>query len=198
MNHWEDNLKDHKRLIYCVFILLIILTVVYIYPKKFNKEYSGVIYRLGESAYSEKIKISFEGYLSKRLLKGDKFQGTINIGDKKLTMIKMEFGNIVLFIPVGIYLPLLKNDKRVLINLFFIFIVSLFIEIIQGLLGIGAPDIDDIILNCIGGWIGILVYKSLLFILRDEKKVRTAITILSAIIGLPVILYLLFMVRLRF
>ena len=106
-------------------------------------------------------------------------------------------GNIVIFIPIGIYLPLLKKDKRVITNLLFIFIVSLFIEIIQGLLGIGASDIDDIILNCLGGWIGILGYKFLLFILRDEKKVHTAITILSAMVGLPVLLYLLFMVRLR-
>lgn len=107
-------------------------------------------------------------------------------------------GNIVIFIPLGIYLPLFKNDKRVITNLLFIFIVSLFVETIQGLLGIGASDIDDIILNCLGGWIGILGYKFLIFILRDEKKVHTAITILSAIVGLPVILYLLFMVRLRF
>jgi glycopeptide antibiotics resistance protein len=107
-------------------------------------------------------------------------------------------GNIVIFIPLGIYLPLFKKDKRVLVNLIFIFIVSLFVEIIQGLLGIGVSDIDDIILNCFGGWIGILGYKFLLFILRDEKKVHTAITILSAIVGLPVILYLLFMVKMRF
>jgi glycopeptide antibiotics resistance protein len=107
-------------------------------------------------------------------------------------------GNIVIFIPLGIYLPLLKKDKRVLVNLFFIFVVSLFVEIIQGFLGIGVSDIDDIILNCLGGWIGILGYKFLLFILRDEKKVDTAITILSATIGLPVILYLLFMMKMRF
>jgi glycopeptide antibiotics resistance protein len=107
-------------------------------------------------------------------------------------------GNIVIFIPLGTYLSLFKNDKRVITNLLFIFIVSLFVEIIQGLLGIGASDIDDIILNCLGGWIGILGYKFLLFILRDEKKVHTAITILSAIVGLPVILYLSFMVRMRF
>lgn len=105
-------------------------------------------------------------------------------------------GNIVIFIPLGIYLPLLKKDKRVITNLLFIFIVSLFVEIIQGLLGIGASDIDDIILNSLGGLVGILGYKFLLFILRDEKKVRVAITILSAI-GLPVLLCLLFMVRLR-
>ncbi len=105
-------------------------------------------------------------------------------------------GNIVIFIPLGTYLSLFKNNKRVITNLLFIFIASLFIEIIQGLLGIGASDIDDIILNCLGGLVGILGYKFLLFILRDEKKVRVAITILSAI-GLPVLLYLLFVVRLR-
>ncbi|WP_346962170.1 VanZ family protein [Clostridium sp.] len=106
-------------------------------------------------------------------------------------------GNIVIFIPLGTYLSLFKNDKRVKTNLLFIFIVSSSVEIIQGLLGIGASDIDDIILNCLGGLIGILGYKFLLFILRDEKKVHTAITILSAI-GLPCILYYLFMVRMRF
>lgn len=106
-------------------------------------------------------------------------------------------GNIVIFIPLGTYLALFKNDKRVITNLLFIFIVSLFVEIIQGLLSIGVSDIDDIILNCLGGLIGILGYKFLLFILRAEKKVHTAITILSAI-GLPRILYYLFMVSMRF
>jgi glycopeptide antibiotics resistance protein len=107
-------------------------------------------------------------------------------------------GNIVIFIPLGIYLPLFKNDKRIITNLLLIFIVSLFVEIIQGLFGIGAADVDDIILNCLGGWIGILGYKFILLILRDEKKVHTAISILSAIVGLPVIIYLLFMVKMRF
>ncbi|GFZ30006.1 membrane protein, VanZ family [Clostridium zeae] len=105
-------------------------------------------------------------------------------------------GNIVIFMPLGTYLLLFKKNKKVINNLFFIFIVSLFIEIIQGILGIGASDIDDIILNCLGGLVGILGYKFLLFILRDKKKVRVAITILSAI-GLPVLLFLLFKVRLR-
>lgn len=105
-------------------------------------------------------------------------------------------GNIAIFIPLGAYLSLFENNKRVIANLLLIFIVSLFIEIIQGLLGIGTSDIDDIILNCLGGLVGILGYKFLLFMLRDEKKVRVPITILSAI-GLPVLLYLLFMVRLR-
>lgn len=109
-----------------------------------------------------------------------------------------EVGNIVIFIPLGIYLPLFKKDKRELANLLFIFIVSLSVEIIQRLLGIGVSDVDDIILNCLGGWIGILGYQLLLYILRDERKAHTTITLLSAVFGLPVILYLLFMMKMRF
>ncbi|AKN33749.1 teicoplanin resistance protein VanZ [Clostridium carboxidivorans P7] len=105
-------------------------------------------------------------------------------------------GNIIIFIPLGIYLTLFKKDKRIIPNLLFIFIVSLFVEVIQGLLALGTADIDDIILNCLGGLVGILGYKFLLLLLKGEKKVRVVITIISAI-GLPVLLYLLFMVRLR-
>lgn len=106
-------------------------------------------------------------------------------------------GNIAIFIPLGVYLSLFKNNKKIINNLLLIFIVSLFTEIIQGLLGIGSSDIDDIILNCFGGLVGILGYKCLLFILHNDKKVRFTITILSAI-GLPILLYLLFIIRLRF
>ena len=106
-------------------------------------------------------------------------------------------GNIVIFVPLGAYLSLFKRDKGVIRSLLLIFIVSLFVEIIQGILAIGASDIDDIILNCLGGLIGILGYKFLLFILRHEKKVHTAITIISAM-GLPYVLYYLLMVKMRF
>lgn len=107
-------------------------------------------------------------------------------------------GNIVIFIPLGLYLPLFKKNKRILVNFMCIFIVSLAVEILQGLLGIGVSDIDDIILNSLGGGIGILGYKFIALMLQNETKVNTVITILSAIIGLPVILYLLFMVKMRF
>ncbi len=106
-------------------------------------------------------------------------------------------GNIVIFVPLGAYLPLFKKDKRVIRSLLLIFTVSLFVEIIQGILGIGASDIDDIILNCLGGLIGILGYKFLLFILQGEKKAHTAIAIISAM-GLPYVLFYLFMVKMRF
>ncbi|TYP79343.1 VanZ family protein [Paenibacillus methanolicus] len=107
-------------------------------------------------------------------------------------------GNIMIFIPLGGYLSLFKNKARAVINLRIIVLASLIVEIIQGILGIGAADIDDLILNGLGGWLGILGYQTLRFIVRDEKKVHTAITVLSAIIVLPALYYYLFMIKMRF
>ncbi|GMK41420.1 membrane protein, VanZ family [Paenibacillus sp. CCS19] len=107
-------------------------------------------------------------------------------------------GNILIFIPIGVYLSVLKSNKRVLTNLSMILVMTLLVEIIQGLAGIGTADIDDILLNSLGGWIGILVYKLLLFTLREEKKVHTVITVLSVIIGMPIIYYFIFMIKMRF
>ena len=107
-------------------------------------------------------------------------------------------GNILLFIPLGLYLPLIKKDKRMAVNLILVLIVSFSVEVVQGLLGIGTADIDDVILNSLGGWIGILGYRFLLFASRDENKARTVIALLSVIIGLPIVFYLLFMIKMRF
>lgn len=105
-------------------------------------------------------------------------------------------GNIIAFVPLGAYLPLLRRDKRIGINLLLVFLVSLIIEIGQGIFGIGAADVDDIILNCIGGLIGILGFRLLQLILRKDNYVRTTIAVLS-LIGAPVLVYYTFVIRLR-
>ncbi|ACT01863.1 VanZ family protein [Paenibacillus sp. JDR-2] len=105
-------------------------------------------------------------------------------------------GNILIFIPLGVYLPLFKNNY--ITNVLSVVTLSLFVEIIQGLLGIGTADIDDIILNSIGGWIGLFIYKLIHFILRHKNRVITAITVISTIVGLPITYYLLFMIKMRF
>jgi glycopeptide antibiotics resistance protein len=94
-------------------------------------------------------------------------------------------GNIILFMPLGVYLQLLKKDKRISISMGIVFLISLLVEMFQFIFGIGATDIDDIILNSLGGLIGILVYKVLLLIFKDEEKVRLTIVV----IGLIVILF---------
>lgn len=66
-------------------------------------------------------------------------------------------GNIIMFIPIGIFLPILFHisyKKVILIGLMY----SLFIETMQLMLP-RVTDIDDIILNILGVSIGILIYK---------------------------------------
>ncbi len=67
-------------------------------------------------------------------------------------------GNIVLFIPFGYFVSYyLKANKKWYLSIFITFITSLTIELIQ--MGIGRSfDVDDIILNLLGGFIGYLCY----------------------------------------
>ena len=90
----ENDMKIYKKLIiYGIFIFFIIWIVNYLSPRRLNKEYSGEIYRIGVSNYSEHIKINIDGNLYKGLFKGDKFKGTIIIGDKKLLKLDMIIDN---------------------------------------------------------------------------------------------------------
>jgi len=54
-------------------------------------------------------------------------------------------------------------------NTTIIILSSLFLEVIQYIFSIGVSDINDVILNLLGGILGIVIYKSLRFMLREEK-----------------------------
>lgn len=79
-------------------------------------------------------------------------------------------GNVALFLPLGVLLPLVSNRLRLLKRVLVVALcLSLSIEAIQFVLRfLGNPravDIDDVILNTMGGCLGFAVYK--LFIARD-------------------------------
>lgn len=85
-------MNKYKKLIIITFIItFIFLIIFYCYPRKLYSECSGIIYRLGDSNYSDDIKINLDGYYSKGLFTGDIFEGAITIGEKKLTKINMKF-----------------------------------------------------------------------------------------------------------
>lgn len=77
------------------------------------------------------------------------------------------FGNVLVFIPVGLMLPMVhrasKNILVAIINTLF-FIVG--IEVFQLFSNFGAFDVDDIILNMFGVLIGSCIYK----IVRKSEK----------------------------
>lgn len=105
--------------------------------------------------------------------------------------IKNIIGNIVLFIPYGYFSSYFLNNKKFSFNILFTLIVTLSIELVQYNIG-RTFDIDDIILNVIGGVIGFVVYIAL-----DAVKVRlpkflksdTFLNILSIVIVVILIIY---------
>jgi glycopeptide antibiotics resistance protein len=67
------------------------------------------------------------------------------------------FGNILLFLPFGIFVSKYLDIKKWGYIIFISLIISLTIESIQLVIG-RIFDIDDIILNVTGGFLGYIVY----------------------------------------
>ena len=97
-------------------------------------------------------------------------------------------GNIAIFIPLGIYIPLLINKKSIFTNSAIVALISLCVEIVQYILAIGTADVDDIILNTIGGLLGILIFKLVYLVFKDKSKV--VITFLTPIGGVIAVILL--------
>jgi glycopeptide antibiotics resistance protein len=105
-------------------------------------------------------------------------------------------GNIVAFAPLGLYLPLLRRDARVWANVLIIASTSIAVEVVQGTLGPGSSDIDDVILNTVGGLVGVLCFTLLRVLLRRRARVIAAVAGLS-VLAVPILCYLLFVIRLQ-
>lgn len=95
-------------------------------------------------------------------------------------------GNICLFLPLGVYLQLFRKRKNSITSIVILSLVSLVIELIQFAFGIGVTDIDDIILNCLGGALGVLLYQLIDLAVKDKRKIKAIITICSSIVGVPI------------
>lgn len=68
------------------------------------------------------------------------------------------FKNMILFVPLGFLLPLLWKRERLVEKTVSIgFLFSLYIEVLQ-LFSFRATDIDDLLMNTLGTWIGYLLF----------------------------------------
>ena len=63
--------------------------------------------------------------------------------------------NIIVFVPLGVYVQIFKEDWKIAKKCMVTFWISFLFEIVQFILAIGASDITDIIGNTLGGIIGI-------------------------------------------
>ena len=69
-------------------------------------------------------------------------------------------GNMVGFMPFGFFLPIISRRSRKWYNtVLFGFCFSLCIEVTQLVMRVGSFDVDDILLNTIGGAMGFVTYR---------------------------------------
>ena len=99
-------------------------------------------------------------------------------GLSPIRLIENLAGNIILFVPFGILLPLaFKIEKKTIL---FGCLVSCFIEAMQFAFAMGAADVDDIILNTLGAVIGYLFY---IIAKHIFKKQTVLLTVSSIVLG---------------
>lgn len=67
-------------------------------------------------------------------------------------------GNLVIFMPIGFFVPLLYKDMGVIKSTFTGFLISGGIEFLQLFVNRGT-DVDDIMLNTIGAFLGYMVFR---------------------------------------
>ncbi|UMZ72839.1 VanZ like family protein [Natranaerofaba carboxydovora] len=79
--------------------------------------------------------------------------------------IRLSLYNLIMLLPLGVYLPVLLNVKSIKKISLYIALTSLTIEIYQiilsyfGVVLARTANVDDIILNTIGGIIGYCIYR---------------------------------------
>lgn len=105
--------------------------------------------------------------------------------------VKNIVGNILLFLPFGYFISEYLKVNKVYLTIFLTVLISTTIEFVQLYIG-RTFDIDDIILNTLGGILGYLLYKvinKILFILPKSVKNDNVINFIVVIIILIIIIY---------
>jgi len=104
--------------------------------------------------------------------------------------------NLVIFIPLGIYVGILFKKWNIGKKLFLFFLISFLFEGIQFIFGVGACDITDIINNTLGGVIGLMIYIGIEKVFKNSVKAQKFINII-AIIGTVLIFLLLLLLKIN-
>lgn len=92
-------------------------------------------------------------------------------------------GNVILFIPLTILYRAFGNSnlKKFFKSILIAFILSVFFEAFQFVFEIGITDVNDIILNTLGGIIGTIIY-SLISLFLSKENIKEFISILGGIV----------------
>ena len=160
----------NKFLLYTAFSIYLFL-LIWIIALKFNAEWLPEIGR-----YFRKMP------LMERV--GKKIIPFYDMYEKGIYFNKDYFWNVIIYMPLGIYLLIiLKNRHKCLTSIIIIILSSFIFEFIQLVTGFGGCDGSDLVCNTLGGVVGLILY--LLLIKKFPSRVINIINLLAIIFFLP-------------
>lgn len=149
----KTKLDKWISLIFFVYLLFVIRMIVFKYPMS----------QIQEIVASWQKNVIWEGLGTANFIPFKTIKMYIRYYDLPgLRSFSNLFGNILIFIPIGMLMPMAhKASRNVWVMLANAFLFVLGIEVFQLFSAFGAFDVDDIILNCFGVLIGRAVYQIL-------------------------------------
>lgn len=79
-------------------------------------------------------------------------------------------GNVVAFMPFGTFLPVfVAKGKKFWFTSLYSFELSLFVETLQLITKVGSFDVDDLLLNTLGGILGYVLYRILKYFYKKWR-----------------------------
>ncbi len=97
-------------------------------------------------------------------------------------------GNILLLVPYGFFASYYLRLEKKRSALILVFVVSISIEIVQLVIG-RCFDVDDILLNMVGGMTGYFIYK-ILDMISNKMSRNTISTVLTSVIIILIVILL--------
>ena len=80
------------------------------------------------------------------------------------------FGNVLIFMPFGFFMPMASKYRSFFAAVFYSFVLSFCVETFQLLAKVGSFDVDDLLLNTIGGALGYIIFVMCAAIRRKHVK----------------------------
>jgi glycopeptide antibiotics resistance protein len=99
--------------------------------------------------------------------------------------------NVLIFVPLGIYLSMLKSEWSFRNRTLVVAATSVAFEAIQFAFGIGRADITDVLCNTVGGMVGIGLYALSTTVLKTRaNRVLNIVELVVTVIALAFFAYL--------
>lgn len=154
--------KKYMRILFVVYLLVLLKVILFKYPLVEIREIvdswqSDVLWEGMDRA-------NFEWFRTIKLY-------TRYWDHKELNSFGNLIGNVLIFIPLGYFLPrLFRSAKSIAVCMLEVLIFVLGVELFQLYTNFGVFDVDDILLNCLGGLLGYILYKITKTFLEKKKS----------------------------